>query len=167
MSNLVKCWRCETLGPVGDICKGCQSPVSEYAPVERRRSKPSTGNFVPPTPERTSSHSASQMPAKPDAAKGQPRDIPGELLQQIAENTSKTKHAVRAFVRFLFIQLTFTTLALPLYNLAFAETNAVACALTGKSCEPNTYLFIAAVLVWLTGTFLSSQAGWSELRKSD
>lgn len=167
MHSLVKCWKCETLGRPGETCKGCQNPVSEYPPVESRRKKTSLGTFVPQVPAETDSVVSGQRPAKTNISVAHVRDANLELLAQIAENTKKTKHAVRAFVRFLFIQLTFTTIAVPVYNMAFAGTNTVACALAEKSCEPNTYLVVASGLLWLTGVYLSSQAGWSELRKSD
>ncbi len=167
MNSLVKCWKCETLGRAGETCKGCLNPVSEYPPADSRKKKPSLGSFVPQEPAESDSAGSSQRPAKTNITVAHVRDANLELLEQIAANTKKTKHAVRAFVRFLFIQLTFTTLAVPLYNMAFAGTNTVACALAEKSCEPNTYLVVAAGMVWLAGVYLSSQAGWSELRKSD
>ena len=61
---------------------------------------------------------------------------------------NRTTHAVRAFVRFLFIQLTGITLAafLWLWEISFLR-------------------YLAGV-VWIVSVFWSSYAGWKELDKS-
>lgn len=79
-----------------------------------------------------------------------------QLLREIVISTSKTTHAVRAFVRFLFIQLSATTLA----GLVIISSNLF-------STEPNDALFFFGVLIYIGGVVWSSKAGWDELSQSD
>ena len=69
-------------------------------------------------------------------------------INNLIQAQNRTTHAVRAFVRFLFIQLTGITLAafLWLWEISFLQ-----------------YL---AVVVWIVSVFWSSYAGWKELDKS-
>jgi hypothetical protein len=76
-----------------------------------------------------------------------------ELLKKNIEASNRTTHAVRAFVSFVLIQLMFVTIAAFLSILA-ATFSA-------------TWLFGLAVIVWIVGVFLSSNAGWSELKDSE
>jgi len=72
---------------------------------------------------------------------------------------NRTTHAVRAFVRFLFIQLSATTLAIFLFFLSFQLVN--------EEGAPNTLLLIMGGIIWIIGLVWSSTAGWSELEKSN
>jgi hypothetical protein len=76
-----------------------------------------------------------------------------ELLKKNIEASNRTTHAVRAFVSFVLIQLVFVTIAAFLSILA--------------STFSATWLFGLAVIVWIIGVFLSSNAGWSELKDSE
>ena len=89
------------------------------------------------------------------------------LLEQSIQAQNRTTHAVRAFVRFLFIQLSTTTLAVFVYSLASSSVNPSSCAVYGEDCQPNTFGLIVAVVIWLVGLVASSNAGWSELSKSE
>jgi hypothetical protein len=89
------------------------------------------------------------------------------LLRQSIKASNRTTHAVRAFVRFLFIQLSATTLAVFIYGLSMNTVNAQKCADYGDNCTPNGFLIFLAGMVWLGGVIWSSQAGWSELEKSN
>jgi hypothetical protein len=85
--------------------------------------------------------------------------IKSELtLEDVVRAQNRTTHAVRAFVRFLFIQLTSTTLGVFLWNLSYFFTN---------DYSGNGFLQFIAVITILVGIFWSSNAGWSELSKSD
>ena len=79
-------------------------------------------------------------------------------LADVVRAQNRTTHAVRAFVRFLFIQLTSTTLGIFLWNLSYLSTNEY---------NGNGFLKFVAVITILVGIFWSSNAGWSELSKSD
>ena len=72
---------------------------------------------------------------------------------------NRTTHAVRAFVRFLFIQLSALTLATFLFFASFQ--------LVDEAGAPNTFLLIMGGVIWIIGLVWSSTAGWSELEKSN
>ena len=76
-----------------------------------------------------------------------------EPTKQIVMAQDRTTHAIRALVRFLFIQLSAITLAIIVG--AFAN---------GFDSEG---LFVVAGLIYIIGVFWSSNAGWSELEKSN
>jgi hypothetical protein len=75
------------------------------------------------------------------------------LLREGIAASNRTTRAVRAFVRFLFIQLSASTLAAIL--IYFGSVNA------------TVGLIVIGVIVWLVGVLWSSTAGWQELEKSD
>jgi len=77
------------------------------------------------------------------------------LVRESIRASNRTTHAVRAFVRFLFIQLSATTLAG--FIIGFTSTQP----------SPNNGLLFLAVVIWIVGVAWSSQAGWSELEKSN
>ena len=72
---------------------------------------------------------------------------------------NRTTHAVRAFVRFLFIQLSALTLATFLFFVSFQLEN--------EEGAPNTFLLVMGGVIWIIGLIWSSSAGWSELEKSN
>jgi ABC-type multidrug transport system fused ATPase/permease subunit len=76
-----------------------------------------------------------------------------ESTKQIILAQNRTTHAIRAVVRFSFIQLTAITLALIIG--AF-----------GNAIDNGFMIFIAAV-IYIVGIIWSSNAGWSELGKSN
>ena len=78
----------------------------------------------------------------------------GATLDDLVRAQNRTTHAVRAFVRFLFIQLTGITCAVFLWNLSIAV-------------EGNTVMEFLAAGVWLGAVIWSSYAGWEELHKSN
>jgi hypothetical protein len=88
-----------------------------------------------------------------------------KLLQKNIEASNRTTHAVRALVRFLFIQLSFLTAAAVLWQVGLAFPDESNCSILG--CEPNGLITALAVLLVITGVILSSIAGWDELGKSD
>jgi hypothetical protein len=75
------------------------------------------------------------------------------LLRESVAASNRTTRAVRALVRFIFIQLSSTTLAGIL--VYFGTVNS------------ELSLLILGIIVWVVGVFWSSAAGWSELDKSD
>jgi len=76
-----------------------------------------------------------------------------EFLQKNIEASNRTTHAVRAFVSFVLIQLAFGTIAAILSLIATANS--------------ITWLIWVAVLIWVVGVFLSSNAAWGELNASE
>ena len=76
-----------------------------------------------------------------------------EATKQIVLAQDRTTHAIRAVVRFLFIQLSAITLA-------------IIVATFGASIE-NEFIIFVAVIIYIVGVIWSSNAGWSELEKSN
>jgi hypothetical protein len=88
-------------------------------------------------------------------------------LEDLVRAQNRTTHAVRAFVRFLFIQLTGITLAVFLWNISLAFVDEQACFQNGDNCTGNAFLQFLAAIVWLVAVIWSSSAGWDELNKSN
>ena len=76
-----------------------------------------------------------------------------EVLERIEQASNRTTYAVRAFVRFLFIQLSATTIGSML---------AAAAAATGQA-----WIAVIGGLVTTGGLFWGGYAGRAELRKSN
>jgi len=87
-------------------------------------------------------------------------------LDDLVRAQNRTTHAVRAFVRFLFIQLTGITLAVFLWNISLAFIDEQACFQYGDNCTGNAFLQFLAAIVWIVAVIWSSSAGWDELNKS-
>ena len=83
------------------------------------------------------------------------------LLRELIQATNRTTSAVRAFVRFLFIQLAAITLAIFVFQLGVITQDPGGCAF--GICPPNPFTTILAVLIWVGGLIWSSKAGWEEL----
>jgi hypothetical protein len=88
-----------------------------------------------------------------------------DLLVEVIAASNRTTRAVRAFVRFLFIQLTFTTAAVFIWNMGSQFQDPSECY--AGACGPNGAALFFAVLVWIIGVISSSIAGWKELSYSD
>ena len=90
-----------------------------------------------------------------------------DLIRQSIAASDRTTRAVRALVRFIFIQLSTTTAAGALIYFGMANVNPGTCAAYGENCEPSYALVVIGLIVWIVGIFVSSSAGWTELAKSD
>lgn len=88
------------------------------------------------------------------------------LIKTVTVAQNRTTHSIRAFVRFLFIQLSATTLAGIFWVISSANVDQYACLTEGKNCSANTPLQVLSAAIWIAGVFLSSRAGWDELEKS-
>jgi hypothetical protein len=88
-----------------------------------------------------------------------------DLLVDVIAASNRTTRAVRAFVRFLFIQLTATTAAVVIWNLGSQFQDRSQCF--AGVCEPNGVAVFFAIVVWIVGVVWSSVAGWTELSYSD
>ena len=93
--------------------------------------------------------------------------ITGKTLDDLIRAQNRTTHAVRAFVRFLFIQLTGITCAVFLWNLSLAFIDQQKCYANGSNCTGNAFLQFLAGVVLIGSIIWSSQAGWDELSKSN
>ncbi len=87
-----------------------------------------------------------------------------ELLEESIKASDRTTHAIRAIVRFVFIQLSFITAAYLAWQIGLTFPDEDNCNPLG--CQPlfiwNLIVFILLVL----GVSLSSRAGWHELSLS-
>jgi hypothetical protein len=85
--------------------------------------------------------------------------------------TNRTTHAIRAFVLFLFYQLSALTMAFPVYFFAgVVGNNNQQCsdlARENGNCPPNGFLLFVAIAIWIIGFVYSSNIGWKEIRKSE
>ena len=93
--------------------------------------------------------------------------IDDKQFDALVEAQNKTTHAVRAFVLFLFIQLSGITAAYVVWTLSMSFVDQQKCYSNGTNCEGNAFLQIVAILIWIVSVILSSRAGWSELKKSE
>ena len=91
----------------------------------------------------------------------------GKTIDDLIRAQNRTTHAVRAFVRFLFIQLTGVTCAVFLWNLSLAFIDQQKCYSNGSNCTGNAFLQFLAAVVLIGSIIWSSQAGWDELSKSN
>lgn len=131
---------------------------------KRDTPKPSaTKVTTPSTPHLAAKVSSTNQPNLMDSVPpGPPRPTPningefsktGKTIDDLIRAQNRTTHAVRAFVRFLFIQLTGITLVVFLWNLSLTSGNGSIQGLAG--------------IIWIATVFWSSYAGWEELNKSN
>jgi hypothetical protein len=76
----------------------------------------------------------------------------------------RTTHAVRAFVRFLFIQLSFYTAAFMVWQIGVLFVDKSECTILG--CTPNGFFYFVTASLIIMGIWLASRAGWHELELS-
>ena len=174
-------------------CDGCHEPVEQVvmacpkcktttfvhgAEIMKRDKKERAERPKPPSPAPTPTPESNQRIQKTEKTNAESSNKStdsstimlsktGKTIDDLIRAQNKTTHAVRAFVRFLFIQLTGITLAVFLWNLSLAFTNSSDCIQTGENCSGNTALQFMAVGVWIATVILSSRAGWDELQKSE
>jgi hypothetical protein len=175
------CDKCEeSVDQVVLICPSCGH--EEFVPGTviwaREKKKPKVSkDTTPTTPHYVAGVSETNQPTRMQPSpKPTPRPIPnvggefsktGKTIDDLIRAQNKTTHAVRAFVRFLFIQLTGITFAVFLWNLSLSFIDEQSCYQTGDNCTGNALLQFSAGIVWLIAVILSSRAGWDELNKSN
>ena len=91
---------------------------------------------------------------------------PEKNFDDLIQAQNRTTHAVRAFVRFLFIQLSGITLTVFVWNASNLFINQQECVNYGRQCSGNGFLRFLAVVIWLISVYWSSHEGWKELEKS-
>ena len=90
------------------------------------------------------------------------------LQHETIRATNRTTHAVRAFVLFIFYQLTATTLAGFVYGLGLGIASASEqCQQYQENCEINGFFIFTSIVILLGGIVLSSMKGWEEIGKSE
>lgn len=88
-------------------------------------------------------------------------------IQDLIRAQNRTTHAVRAFVRFLFIQISATTAAVALWNIGDSFIDQKSCLAYGEKCNGSGFFYSITAMVFIGGIIWSSHAGWSELAKSE
>lgn len=88
-----------------------------------------------------------------------------DLLVDLIAASNRTTRAVRALVRFLFIQLSFTTAAVTVWSLGSVFQDQSGC--TPLTCPPDPPVVFLAVVIWLFGVLWSANAGFTELSYSE
>ncbi|MCX6443502.1 MAG: hypothetical protein NTW43_04945 [Actinobacteria bacterium] len=154
--GLKYCDKCqEPVEQIVMVCPKCKSEMFVHGTEmwNRKKDEPSKPRVttsvetkVAPTPK------ADSKSTPPDSFPGLSKT--GKTIDDLIRAQNRTTHAVRAFVRFLFIQLTGITCAVFLWNVSLAM-------------EGNTSVEFLAGVVWLGAVIWSSAAGWDELNKSN
>ena len=88
-------------------------------------------------------------------------------MERSIQASDRTTHAVRAFVRFLFLQLSATTLAFIVWNLSQSGIDPYECARYGEKCSGNSFFEFVAFGIFVVGVIYSSREGWRELDASE
>jgi|688.fasta_scaffold659664_1 hypothetical protein len=88
-------------------------------------------------------------------------------IERLIAAQNKTTHAIRAFVRFLFIQLSGITAAALVWYISLLFVDQERCFDYGENCDGNIFLQIVALGIWVGTVIYSSAAGWEELEKSE
>ncbi len=142
----------------GDVCDRCSKKIS-LSRLQLLVAKPNKSAISPQAIK-----AASNNPVQPNEIISPSN---GKTLDDLIRAQNRTTHAVRAFVRFLFIQLTGITFAIFLWNLSTAFIDQQKCLDYGSNCTGNTFLQFLAAVVLIGSVIWSSQAGWDELAKSN
>ena len=156
--------------PPTNLC-GCDTPLINGFSCDRCRKK------IDPSRRRMLIAKQTKTAVSPQALKAASNN-PGPLSETLNPSSgrtiddliraqNRTTHAVRAFVRFLFIQLSGITLAIFLWNLSTAFIDPQECLRYGSKCTGNTFLQFLAAVVMIVSVIWSSLAGWEELGKSN
>jgi hypothetical protein len=135
----------------GEDCARCNKPLS---PARLNQLRPPTV-IKPPEPPEGIIEPPIFAPNRP--AKG---------FEDLIEAQNRTTHAVRAFVRFLFIQLSGLTLAVFIWNISNLFIDQQECFNYGRQCSGNGFFRFLAVVIGFITIYWSSDAGWKELEKS-
>jgi hypothetical protein len=138
----------------GLICLFCNKLIESDESAPQPSEDSSVGNSA--VGKSTSGKSAAKAPSKKGPA----------TLDDILAAQNRTTHAVRAFVRFLFIQLSAITAGAVVLNFANEAATTYECIEYGN-CGASDGLSVVAVIIIIAGVVISSSVGWSELHKSD
>jgi hypothetical protein len=136
----------------GEDCARCNKPLS---PARLNQIRPPTSIQPPPPPPKRITEPPIFSPNRP-----------AKTFEDLVEAQNRTTHAVRAFVRFLFIQLSGLTLAVFIWNISNLFIDQQECFNYGRQCSGNGFLRFLAVVIGFITIYWSSDAGWKELEKS-
>ena len=171
-----KCTKCGyLLNGLWDKCPQCAGTSFDHLPIDSSEvSESPRDSTVGNTSSRSTRDNPSPSKIVGSGKTSQTNLVNTDLNDLIAKQEeairaiNRTTHAVRAFVLFLFYQLTALTISGVIYVFAVAvgESNE-ACKDSPFGCEPNAFLISLALIVWIAGVVYSSQRGWAEIEKSE
>ena len=154
---------------INENCAICDKSIEpmRFSALTKKLSSPKSPDKQRRTESQIGIKQAVQERAGAFAPNGLSRDISKhDDIQELIRAQNRTTHAVRAFVRFLFIQLSATTIAVILWNFSEAFIDQEECFRNGSNCSGNGFLQFIAAVVLIGGMIWSSAAGWDELGKS-
>ena len=125
-------------------CPSCSSPFWMLSKTEEKKSSP---------------------PGQSESNGQKPTEISD--IDRLIAAQNRTTHAVRAFVRFLFIQLAGLTLTAIFWNISLASVDERKCMEYGDYCDGNPFFQLLAFSVLVGSVVWSSRVGWEELEKSN
>jgi hypothetical protein len=164
--NLKSCQECKTeyqnQKSKSPICPKCGSQYWTLVSAKEISSK--VNSTKEPDSEIHPTHSG-EIPGSTDIDKLIAVQKQTTLSLIAAQN--RTTHAVRAFVRFLFIQLSGLTAAGLVWYVSLLFIDQGECIEYGDKCDGNAFLQLTAIAIWIGTVIFSSNAAWSELGKSD
>ena len=142
----------------GDSCDSCSKKISPSR-LQILNTKPTELTLSPRILKAASNN--------PESLSGTLNSSDSNNIGDLIRAQNRTTHAVRAFVRFLFIQLSGITFAVFSWNLSTASIDQQKCIQFGTNCTGDTLFQFIAVAVWIVSVIWSSRAGWEELEKSN
>jgi len=162
------------------FCAICGTPAPGYSALQNPASSQSSAW---PTPEQAAAAAAAPPETPAPVSPAYQAQAPvrtgfqsatsgrnlsdSELLLELVRASNRSTHAIRALVRFIFIQLSFITLAYILNSFANAFIDVEECARYGDGCSPNGFLAFLSFVAIVVGIIISSRVGWAELKQSD
>lgn len=155
--------------PTEDLCD-CAIPLINEGNCDRCKKKIGATRlqFLESKPSKVgNSATTKQVSARIDQEISSRNLTSEKTIDDLIRAQNRTTHAVRAFVRFLFIQLSGFTLAIFLWNLSTAFIDEQQCVQYGTNCTGNSFFQFTAAIVLIGSVIWSSQAGWEELGKSE
>jgi hypothetical protein len=156
---------CECIEPIfrsDDVCNKCGNKKLKEA-IARETTNPKTRNTQINHTKPSTDVSGEKSHSKNTSEN---TEMTSAQLEKIIEAQNRTTHAVRAFVRFLFIQLSGLTLAVFIWNISNLFIDQQECINYGRQCSGNGFLRFLAVVIGFVTIYWSSAAGWKELEKS-
>ena len=158
-----------------DKCANCLKPINRYRFEFFDRTPPKVSDQIKAkelsnlslSKESKTARKASGSSDISISSNSNENSINQDMLRDLIRAQDRTTHAVRAFVRFLFIQLSAITFAVTLWNISNLSVNTQQCIQSGSHCSGNPLLQFLAAVVWIGGVIWSSNAGWEELAKSN
>lgn len=156
--------------PTTNLCD-CDTPLINGDSCDRCRKKISPSRLAmliaKPTKTAVSPQALKAASNNPGPLSETLNPSSGRTIDDLIRAQNRTTHAVRAFVRFLFIQLSGFTLAIFLWNLSTAFIDQQECIQYGEKCTGNGFLQFLTAVVLIVSVVWSSHAGWNELGKSN